>query len=173
MNVYKKAVRYRGYTKIELVIISLLSGVALFLICTVIMLFNYYRKPYFNRKMFEATLKEHLQIMRTAITQFSTDTGCYPATLTDLVATKSPKSGIDSSGKPVTIKNGSYHGPYLLPQGGLRGKAAGIPVNPFIQMSNDNMDFELTHHWTYANGKVSAAAPTSGCTLEGIPYSSL
>jgi len=154
-----------GFTLIELlIVVTVISTLSLIV---------FPRVSGATRKAREATIKADLQTLRSAIVQFNSDTGCYPATLTDLVTLTAPAAGVDENGGTVSIPLGSYQGPYLMRQGGIGGVATGIPINPFTQTVNGALDTNVQHHWTYSNGMVSSFNPVTGNTLDGIPYASL
>jgi len=110
-------------------------------------------------------LMSFLQQIRHAIEQFHTDTGVYPATLTDL-------SAVDKSKVKAKIKPGSYKGPYLAVSGGIG--STGIPVNPFKHPSDADY-LNPTAHWKYdaKEGIIHPAVPVEGVTLDGLPYSEM
>jgi len=149
----------------------LLGGVALVLILIIAgALRNMYR-PYRYPRIHESGLRAGLHQIRNAIEAFKTDTGVYPAALTDL-------SAADAGGVKAKIKPGSYKGPYLSIPGGI-GKT-GIPRNPFLsprvpldQSGIDEMQIES--HWTYdaREGVVHPAFPREGTTYDDTPYSEL
>ncbi len=125
------------------------------------------------RKVKESYLKANLQDLRNALEQFNADCGVYPVSLMDLVAKKSPTTGITENGETEAIVAGTYRGPYLNPQGGINN--TGIPANPFVDMHAAQPDpNKPVTHWKYHNGLVHIADNTpDGETLEGIPYSKL
>ncbi len=61
----------------------------------------------------EAALKQTLAEVRQAITIFRNDTGYYPNSLNDLVATRAPAHGRDKYGQLRPIDPSNWHGPYL------------------------------------------------------------
>jgi len=158
-------VRRTGFTLIELLVVILVIAILALIVIP--------RVTGASRKAKEATLKSDLQMLRSGIAQFSADCGCNPTALTDLVVTTAPGTGIDDSGASVTIPTGSFQGPYLSRQGGIGGTAIGIPINPFTPLVSGALDTTIGNHWGYTNGVVSAKYPTSGSTLDGIPYASL
>jgi len=157
----------RGFTLIELLIVVVVIATLALIVIP--------RVSGASRKAKEATIKASLQTLRSAIAQFTSDTGCNPAALTDLVALYSspPATGVDDSGNSMSIPIGTYLGPYLMRQGGIGGTAIGIPINPFTAKVSNGLDPNVAHHWGYVNGVVTAAAPSSGSTLDGIAYASL
>ena len=165
MHRSRMADRRGGFTLIELLIVILVIAILALIVIS--------RVVGASRKAREATLKEDLQQLRSAISKFTADTGCNPAVITDLVVTTAPASGVDDNGTTVGIPLGGYQGPYLPLQGGIGGAAIGIPINPFTPLANGALDTNVADHWTYATGLVSAANPTTGSTLDGIPYASL
>jgi len=58
----------------------------------------------------------------------------------------------------------------MNPSGGINNN--GLPVNPFKDPQDADYTDE-TAHWTYADGRVHPAVPTSGETLDHIPYTNL
>jgi len=119
-----------------------------------------------------ATLKGGLHEIRNAIEQFQADTGAYPQKLSDLVATSAPTKGVDLKGKELPINVKQYRGPYLTWRGGIDN--SGFPINPYqMTKATGDLDKDIAAHWCYSNGIVRAAVPTSGMTLDNIPYQSL
>ena len=161
----RPAARRGGFTLIELLIVVLVIAILALIIIPRVM--------GASRKAKESTLKADLQMLRGAISQFSADCGCNPTDLTYLVTLTVPTTGVDDTGASVTIPTGSWQGPYLLRQGGIGGTAIGIPINPFTPLVSNALDTTLADHWTYTAGVVSAKYPTTGSTLDGIPYASL
>jgi len=159
------AMRRRGFTLIELLIVIVVIAILALIVIP--------RLSGASRKAKESTLKADLQTIRSAVAQFSSDCGCNPAAITDLVVTTAPGSGVDDSGNSVTIPSTSWQGPYLMRQGGIGGTSIGIPINPFTPLASGAIDPTVGNHWTYTNGVVAAKYPTSGSTLDGIPYASL
>src|SRR2546423_326273 len=53
-----------------------------------------------------------LEILRETLQRFAKDTGCYPNSLSDLVADESPVCG-QYYGKPVKIDPKNWKGPYV------------------------------------------------------------
>ena len=157
--------RRPGFTLIELLIVILVIAILALIVTNRLMAMS--------RKAHDSTLRDNIMQVREAVAQFAADTGANPAKLTDIVATTPPATGVDDNGNSIAIPTGFYLGPYLTLQGGIGGAAIGIPINPFTPLVNGVIDHDPTHHWTYVNGVVSPAAPTSGNTLDGTPYSSL
>ena len=63
----------------------------------------------------DATNAEQLRMLNDAVTRFHTDTGVYPASLDDLLASpgSAPASGFDQNGNAVLINASDFRGPYL------------------------------------------------------------
>jgi len=87
-------------------------------------------------------------------------------------------TGIDENGKEHPLPSGSYKGPYLSVLGGLGCRLPdskkthfGVPVNPFIPLTNGDSS-DIREHWQYRNGIVHPAGP-EGKTLDGTPYTAL
>lgn len=118
-----------------------------------------------HRKARESALKANLHQIRNAIDAFKTDTGVYPANLTDLTAA-------DGSKVKAKIDPSKYKGPYLSVTGGIG--TTGIPWNPFKHPSDADSS-DMAAHWTYdaKEGIVSPSVPKEGATLDGVPYSEL
>lgn len=162
----KLAARRRGFTLIELLIVIVVIAILALIVIPRVMSAG--------RKARESTLRGNLHQLRNAIGQFQSDTGLWPASLGNLTLAKAsaPTSGIDDANASQTIPSGSYQGPYLNAQGGIG--TTGIPVNPF--KSPQDSDFtDVTKHWTYGGipGGVEPAIPSSGSTVDGVPYSQL
>ncbi len=127
-----------------------------------------------SRKAKESSLKGNLMELRNGLAQFQADTGSYPNSLTDLVDTQNnpPTTGEDGAGGTgVKIPAGSYKGPYLATMGGIDN--SGIPINPFAPIPTGTLSTDLPANWNYSQGLVHPAVPTTGCTLDGIPYQQL
>jgi len=154
---------HKGFTLIEiLVVVSIMMIVALIVIPRVMGA---------GRRANEASLQGNLRQLRAAIEIFHDDTDAFPASLQDITAMTPPPSGVDTDGNVIAITADSYRGPYLSRQGGLDN--SGLPANPFGPPPTGTLTSDLPKHWTYAKGAVHAAVPTSGATLDEIPYSSL
>lgn len=131
-----------------------------------------------GRKAREATLRANLHQIRNAIAQFQADTEVYPVSLTDLTLAKAlaPKKGFnDKTNKLAVVPSGSYQGPYLNSESGLGTTGTnGIPINPF-KSPQDSDYTDITKHWLYTPliGNIEPAVPSSGSTLDGIPYTQL
>lgn len=80
-----------------------------------------------------------------------------------------PTSGVNATGQPIAISAGKYKGPYLNNLNGTNG-LGNILSNPFEISPGWS---PATNHWTYSNGTVKPAIPTTGTTLDGVPYQSL
>ncbi len=160
------ALRRSGFTLIEiLIVVSIIAIMALFVI-------RHFQNS--NRQARDATLVDNLQAIRASIEQFQADTGAYPNSLTDLIATPSniPQTGEDGlGGTGILIPSGSYNGPYLVNPGGIDG--TGLPMNPYAGNIDGSITDDLPLNWTYNQGIVYATTPTSGSTVDGIPYQRL
>jgi general secretion pathway protein G len=102
VNIIRKK---RGFTLVELliviIIIAVLAAVAI---------------PKFansSQKSKESALRAELSLLRNAVELFKNDTGCYPASLSDLAATTAPATGKDKDGSDYTITASNYKGPYI------------------------------------------------------------
>lgn len=160
-------VRRRGFTLIELlIVIMVIATLALIVIPRVMGA---------ARKAREATLRDNLRSLRTAVSHFGADTGLYPAALSDLTNPKTspPTTGVNEEGDTEAVPPNTYLGPYLNISGGIG--TTGIPINPFKQPSEADFG-DPTAHWTYGvegPGIVHPAVPTAGSTMDGVPYSEL
>jgi len=159
--------RSRAFTLIELLIVVVVIAILALIIIP--------RVRGAIRMSRESTLRANLHHIRTAIDQFASDTGVFPAELADLNNPKSdpPETGIDENGDIASIPRSSYQGPYLTVSGGIG--ATGIPVNPFKRPAELDYQDETTH-WTYSvdrPGSIHPAVPVKGNTIDGIPYSEL
>lgn len=161
------AARRAGFTLIELLIVIVVIAILALIVIP--------RVTSAVRKSRESTLRENIHILRTAIAQFTSDTGLYPNELIDLTLPKSdpPTTAVNDDGDTEIIPTGTYNGPYLFVSGGIG--TTGIPINPF--KSTRDADFnDPTAHWVYGvegPGIVHPAVPTEGSTLDGVPYSEL
>jgi general secretion pathway protein G len=156
----KFAVRRRGFTLIELMIVIVVIAILALIVIPQV--------AGAGRKAKESTLKTNLQILRGAIAQFQGDTGYYPAALGDLVTATAPANGVDSAAASKAIVAADFKGPYITPQGGING--TGLPKNPFTTTT------VLSDHWTYsvASGKVGwINCAVTGTTLDGDNFSNL
>jgi len=94
-----------GFTLVELliviIIISVLASVAV---------------PKFNsawKSGTESRLHQNLKEYRSAIERFHSDTGLYPASMSDIRRQTAPSTGLDATGASKTIPAGSWNGPYF------------------------------------------------------------
>lgn len=82
----------------------------------------------------ESALRGNLNLLRGAMARFVQDTGCYPATLSDMTlpANAPPTWGKDSTNHVATIKAGTYLGPYIdfIPSDPIDGSA--LNYNSFM-----------------------------------------
>ncbi|MEI8281139.1 MAG: prepilin-type N-terminal cleavage/methylation domain-containing protein [Armatimonadota bacterium] len=94
-----------GFTLVELliviIIISVLASVAV---------------PKFNsawKSGTESRLHQNLMEYRNAIERFHSDTGLYPASMSDIRLQTAPATGLGSTGTSQPIAAGSWNGPYF------------------------------------------------------------
>jgi prepilin-type N-terminal cleavage/methylation domain-containing protein len=120
--------RQRGFTLIELLIV--IGIIALLALIVIPKLMGAVRRSK------EASLRENLARVRTAVSQFYADTGINPGTLTDLIETSEGDLSID-------VPAGTYKGPYLTAPGGIGGSA--LPINSFVKPSES----DVARHWDY------------------------
>jgi len=73
----------------------------------------------------EASLKGDLKLLRNAVELFHTDTGAYPAAVTDLADIAAPAAGKDPQGNSYSINGPDWHGPYVrvVPNDPISGAA--------------------------------------------------
>jgi len=99
------------------------------------------------------------QVMAKGVSHFHKDTGVYPDSLTDLVASS-------DSGLATKVSPGTYHGPYII---GVTDLIDGthLPSNPQV----DKHDTVIEHHWSYdkTTGAVSSAIPTNVVPKVSVP----
>ena len=143
----KIKVRRRGFTLIELLVVIVVIAV-LALICI----------PKFTdagRRSKESSMRSDLSQLRSAVATYQTDTGAYPTTLADLIATAAPAAGLNPAGGgnlPITASD--WHGPYLT---GI------VPTDPVANAA-------FNYGTAGPNlGKVSSTAAGNG--LDGNAYS--
>ena len=109
-----------------------------------------------SRRSKEAALKSDLSQLRSAIAIFQTDTGYYPAALSDLTAASAAtvSGAYDTAGTAQTITAASFHGPYLT---------GTVPTDP---VSASAFTYSVA---TPAVGQVTSSA--TGNDLNGTAYS--
>ena len=106
----------------------------------------------------DSSLKSDLQIVRSAVDQFKTDTGAYPAALADLTSSTTPGGGKDAAGNAVPFTPTTpFHGPYL----------AGVPTDPVA--NNAPLNYTTAPNGTAVVGTVTTTA--TGNDSSGNPYS--
>jgi len=66
-----------------------------------------------QRKSKESALRTNLQVYRSAIYVFFSDTGLYPQSLNDLAATTPPSTGLTPTGASRDVTAGTWRGPYV------------------------------------------------------------
>lgn len=95
----------KGFTLIELlVVIVVLAVIAAFLF------------PKFQHSaqvQAEKRLHDNLKQTRLAVNLWYDDTGTYPLSLENLVASSAPDTARDTTGKVVKLSHEDWHGPYL------------------------------------------------------------
>lgn len=99
------AKRCRAFTLVELLIVIVVLAVLAAIVI-----------PKFgdsSTRSRESSLRANLQVVRNAVELFKTDTGAYPAAITDLAVTTAPTSGKDTAGNTKAITATDYHGPYV------------------------------------------------------------
>ena len=137
--------RSRAFTLVELLIVIVVLAVLAAIVI-----------PKFNDSGIrgrESSLRANLKVVRNAVELFKTDTGAYPAQLSDLAATTAPANGKDSSGTQKAITASDFKGPYV----------AEVPNDT---ISGSAMTYSVT---SGSVGKVSSSA--SGADTAGTNYS--
>ncbi|HAY13471.1 MAG TPA: prepilin-type N-terminal cleavage/methylation domain-containing protein [Fimbriimonadaceae bacterium] len=97
--------RHAGFSLVEMMVVVSIIG-----ILTAIAV------PKFNdiqRKSRESALRTDLQVYRSAIYVFYSDTGLYPSTLSDLAARTAPSTGLNANGATRNLVDTSWRGPYV------------------------------------------------------------
>ncbi len=95
----------RGFTLVELLIVIIILAV----IAAIAI-------PKFNnssRMAKEAALKDRISLLRSAVEQFHSDTGLYPANLNTLLRDSHGDTALNSAGQAVMPAANSFCGPYL------------------------------------------------------------
>ncbi len=139
----------RGFTLIEVLIVTVYMA----LIAAIVLP----RVTGATRRARETNMRATLQEIRKAVGSFQAETGLYPASLSDIVTTTPPPTGLDRAGNHVTILAVDFRGPYLRVRGG------GLPKDEITGAPD----------WLYTAtppvGQVHSAA--LGDSLDGGPYS--
>ncbi len=149
----KVAAKRRGFTLIELLVVIV--------IIAVLALIAIPRFQDAGTRSREASLRSNLSLLRSAIATYYTDTGAYPATLNDLIATAAPASGLSSAPAPVNITSTDWHGPYI--QGGV------LPADPMMPAGTQFAYTSSAPTATNPIGSVKSTSTASG--LDTKPYS--
>ncbi|HOF87615.1 MAG TPA: prepilin-type N-terminal cleavage/methylation domain-containing protein [Armatimonadota bacterium] len=144
----------RGFTLIELLIVIVVIALLALIVVP--------RMLGAARRAREATLRDNLHTMRTAISQFFADTNRMPASLHDLIAPAEADVTAD-------IPTDTYKGPYLSSPGGIGGD--GLPKNPFADQRSTDIDA----HWEYDATQGTVGVPPAQqadawVTLDGNTY---
>jgi general secretion pathway protein G len=95
----------KGFTLVELLVVIVVLAVLAAIVL-----------PKFlgaGQRSKEAALKSDLKILRNAVSLYLTDTGAYPAALSDLASTSAIASGLDSTGASKSITAADWNGPYV------------------------------------------------------------
>lgn len=151
----KVAAKRRGFTLIELLVVIV--------IIAVLALIAIPRFQDAGTRSREASLKSNLSLLRSAIATYYTDTGAYPATLNDLIATAAPASGLTATGttvNTVNITSTDWHGPYL--------QGSAVPTDPMMSTTTQFSYNSTTPTATNPLGTVKSTSTASG--LDGRPY---
>ncbi len=112
-----------------------------------------------QRRAREVALRATLHELRHAVESYHAETGAYPLTLDDLVATEAPPIGLNRNGSHAVIIPADWRGPYI------RGAGGQVPKDPVTTYRT----------WYYKTsppfvGLVRSMA--NGRDLDGVPYSS-
>ena len=156
MSLSRTRFQHHGFTLIELLIV--ISVIAILATIVIPRLMSA------GRKAREATLRANTRILRTAVEQFQSDCGMYPADLNQLVADVGATPSMAGGG---TAPAGLYQGPYFPKRGGIGN--IGIPTNPFVPQS----DSTIGSHWDYNATTGNVASHVTGTTLDGVAYTAL
>jgi general secretion pathway protein G len=97
--------RTRGFTLVELLIVIIIIAVL-----AAVVVPKFANSSLRSR---EAALRSDLKVMRNAIDLFKSDTGSFPAQLSDLTLETAPANGKDSGGNNKAINASDFKGPYL------------------------------------------------------------
>ncbi|MGQ9733326.1 MAG: type II secretion system protein [Candidatus Zipacnadales bacterium] len=111
-----------------------------------------------GRRANETNLRATLHELRAAIGSFQAETGLYPLTLTDLVKSEAPDTGLTETGLEVPIFEDDFRGPYLLASGGQ------LPIDRTTGKRDWKYETRPPHV-----GEVHSSNPKT--SLDGIPYS--
>lgn len=158
MNHLKR--RIRGFTLVELLIIIVIIAILALIVIP--------RLMSATRRAKESTMRENLGRIRQAIMRFQADTGVYPATLPDIVASGTPNGWV--GGAAVPVMSNTYRGPYLQSSG--YSDHPGIPLNPL----DPNRPASVATSWDYdpVSGNVNVNSSIAGNTVEdNVPYAQL
>ncbi len=159
MKNYQKRIS-RGFTLVELLIVIVVIAILALIVIP--------RLMSATRRAKEANMRENLGRIRHAVMRFQADTGVYPATLPDIVASGTPNGWVGGAAEPVLAN--TYKGPYLQSSGYT--DHPGIPVNPL----DPNRPASVATSWDYdpASGNVNVSSSITGNTVEdNSPYSQL
>ena len=135
----------RGFSLVEVMLVIAVIGVLMAIAA-----------PSFARSMRqgkERALRSDLQMVRSAISAFYADSGCFPVNLSDLSLTVAPANCVDSSSASQALATASFKGPYL----------------PFVP--NDSVS-GTAFTYTKASGSVPLIrASAAGADLNGVAFS--
>jgi len=101
----------------------------------------------------ESSLKANLKLLRNGIELFHSDTGAWPAVISDLTVSAPPAAGKDNTGASKNISGPDFHGPYIRT----------IPNDP---IANAGFTYSITSPTV---GVVTSSAAGNG--LDGTAYS--
>ena len=133
--------KMRGFTLVELLVVVVVLAVLAAIVL-----------PKFmdsGKRSKESALRSDLKLVRNAISLFRNDTGVYPLTLDDLVATAAPAKGSDGTAD-VALTASTWHGPYIqsVPTDSVSGAA-----------------------YTYTKTSGTVVSSASGNGMDGTAYS--
>ena len=136
----------KGFTLVELLVVIVVLAVL-----AAIVLPKFMNS---SKRSKESALRSDLKLLRNAVDLFRTDTGLYPAQLSDLAAAAKPANGLNTDGTTATINAADWHGPYLQE----------VPSDPVTGAKD----------WTYSTTSGSVGdlhAGSSDKGLDGTVYS--
>ncbi len=151
----KIAAQRRGFTLIELLVVIV--------IIAVLALIAIPRFQDAGQRSREASLKSNLSLIRSAVATYYTDTGAFPTSLNDLIATTAPATGLSSAAASVSISAADWHGPYL--------QGTAVPTDP-VMPAGTSFSYTAASP-TAANPIGSVKSTSSAKALDGVTlYSS-
>jgi general secretion pathway protein G len=144
---FAKLRRERAFTLVELLVVIVVIAILAAIIL-----------PKFTNtglRSKESSLKSNLALLRSAVSNYQTDTGLCPLQLSDLSATTAPAKGANpTTGSSTALTATQWYGPYV----------ASVPNDP---VSGSALNYSVT---AGSVGQVTSSA--TGNDSQGTPYSS-